>query len=228
MPEEKTTGVIYVLTNPSFPDYVKIGYADDLEKRLSALNSTEATPFAFRVYATYEVPARLEDRHLHRLIDQLNPGLRSIDNVKGRRRVREFYAMSPEDAYSLLYAIAAINGLQDRLRRIPPTEDEREDQEVAEEIEEERRARRPPFSFRACGIPVGSELEFWRSRTVGTDIVVKVADDRHVEFEGEIWTLSGLAEELTGRGSVRGPNHFRYRGEWLNDVRDRCEGRDVL
>ena len=27
-------GVIYILTNPSFPDYVKIGYADDIEKRL--------------------------------------------------------------------------------------------------------------------------------------------------------------------------------------------------
>lgn len=25
--------VIYILTNPSFPDYVKIGYAKDLEKR---------------------------------------------------------------------------------------------------------------------------------------------------------------------------------------------------
>ena len=27
-------GVIYILTNPSFPEYVKIGYADDIEKRL--------------------------------------------------------------------------------------------------------------------------------------------------------------------------------------------------
>ena len=27
-------GVIYILTNPSFPDYVKIGYADDIDKRL--------------------------------------------------------------------------------------------------------------------------------------------------------------------------------------------------
>ena len=26
-------GVIYILTNPSFPDYVKIGYADDMAKR---------------------------------------------------------------------------------------------------------------------------------------------------------------------------------------------------
>ena len=27
-------GVVYILTNPSFPEYVKIGYADDLQKRL--------------------------------------------------------------------------------------------------------------------------------------------------------------------------------------------------
>lgn len=30
-----TKGVIYILTNPSFPDYVKIGYADNMENRLS-------------------------------------------------------------------------------------------------------------------------------------------------------------------------------------------------
>ena len=47
-------GVIYILTNPSFPDYVKIGYADDINKRLKQLNRSECIPFAFRVYATYE------------------------------------------------------------------------------------------------------------------------------------------------------------------------------
>ena len=46
-------GVIYILTNPSFPEYVKIGYADDIDKRLSQLNRSECIPFAFRVYATY-------------------------------------------------------------------------------------------------------------------------------------------------------------------------------
>ena len=29
-----TAGYIYILTNPSFPEYVKIGYADNVEKRL--------------------------------------------------------------------------------------------------------------------------------------------------------------------------------------------------
>lgn len=35
------TGVIYILTNPSFPEYVKIGYADDIDKRLQQLNRSE-------------------------------------------------------------------------------------------------------------------------------------------------------------------------------------------
>ena len=34
-------GVIYILTNPSFPGYVKIGYADDIDKRLQQLNRSE-------------------------------------------------------------------------------------------------------------------------------------------------------------------------------------------
>lgn len=89
-------GVIYILTNPSFPQYVKIGYADNVEPRLKQLNNSECIPFAFRIYATYEVEERLTDLKLHALIDQLNPNLRSIDEVDGKKRVREFYAMPKE------------------------------------------------------------------------------------------------------------------------------------
>ena len=66
-------GVIYILTNPSFPDYVKIGSADNLEKRMGELNRSETIPFAFRAYAIYEVNSRLTDLVLHDLIDKLNP-----------------------------------------------------------------------------------------------------------------------------------------------------------
>lgn len=41
MNEKNIAGVIYILTNPSFPDYVKIGYATDIKKRLAQLNRTE-------------------------------------------------------------------------------------------------------------------------------------------------------------------------------------------
>ena len=59
---EKTAGFIYILTSPSFPEYVKIGYADNVEKRLNQLNRSVCIPFAFRVYATYQVASRLSDK----------------------------------------------------------------------------------------------------------------------------------------------------------------------
>lgn len=62
-------GYIYILTNPSFPQYVKIGYADNVENRLAQLNRSECIPFAFRVYATYEVQSRLSDMKVHAIID---------------------------------------------------------------------------------------------------------------------------------------------------------------
>lgn len=42
-------GFIYILKNPSFPDYIKIGYATDVKARLGQLNRSECIPFAFRV-----------------------------------------------------------------------------------------------------------------------------------------------------------------------------------
>ena len=71
----ETKGVIYILTNPSFPEYVKIGGADNIQRRLKQLNQSECIPFAFRVYATYEVSSRLSDLKLHSIIDRLNPNL---------------------------------------------------------------------------------------------------------------------------------------------------------
>ena len=111
---EEKKGVIYILTNPSFPDYVKIGYADNVEERVKQLNSSECTPFAFRIYATYEVESRLLDKKIHTIIDKLNPKLRSIDDYNGQKRVREFYAMSAEDAYDIFEAIAEINNRKEK------------------------------------------------------------------------------------------------------------------
>ena len=130
-------GVIYILTNPSFSEYVKIGYADDIDRRLKELNRSECIPFAFRVYATYEVNSRLSDLKIHTIIDKLNPNLRSIENFNGQKRVREFYAMPPEDAYSILEAIAEIHGCVDKLKLVKPSDEELVAEETAREIVEE-------------------------------------------------------------------------------------------
>ena len=127
-------GVIYIITNSSFPDYVKIGYADDLEKRLKQLNRSECVPLAFRAYATYEVTERLQDKQLHNLIDQLNPDLRAIEEFDGAERVKEFYTMSAQEAYSLLECIATLSGTLDRLHRISPEGHEVIDEQIAEAV----------------------------------------------------------------------------------------------
>ena len=131
----ENTGVIYILTNPSFPKYVKIGYSDNVQKRLEELNRSECIPFAFRLYAYYQVQNRLSDKKVHELIDGLNPELRSVENINGKERKREFYAMPKEQAYNILKSIATINNLQENLILVDPTKEELADEEEASEIE---------------------------------------------------------------------------------------------
>ena len=132
---EDNKGVIYILTNPSFPKYVKIGYSDNVNKRLEELNRSECIPFAFRLYAYYKVENRLSDKKVHELIDGLNPELRSVENINGKERKREFYAMPKEQAYGILKSIATINNLEKNLVLVEPTREELADEEEAAEIE---------------------------------------------------------------------------------------------
>ena len=211
-------GFIYILSNPSFPEYVKIGYADNVEQRLKQLNQSECVPFAFRVYATYEVQSRLSDQQIHKIIDTLNPNLRSIENYNGKQRVREFYAMSKEDAYNILYAVAEINGLTDKIKKIEMNEREKDDEITAEEIEDEYTERRAAFKFSMCNINPG-EYVTWIDND---EMMFEVCDDKHVKYNGKPFTLSRLAAILlkrdTSRG-VRGPMFFKYKGEILGDIR---------
>ena len=153
-------GFIYILTNPSFPQYVKIGYATDVKRRMDELNRSTAVPFAFRVYATYEVDSALSDKKLHSILDKLNPALRSAEEVDGKRRIREFYAMTPENAFSILEAIAEINDYRHRLKKWKATANEQREEELAQEINEQHQERLAPFAFSMCNISIGEQIEF--------------------------------------------------------------------
>ena len=217
-------GVIYILTNPSFPDYVKIGYATDIKKRLAQLNRSETIPFAFRVYAVYEVERKLTDKELHKLIDILNPGLRTIETFDGRERIKEFYAMTASDAFELLECIAKISGTENRLQRLSPEGHEITDERIATEVRET--SRRGPFKFSACNIPFGSEIAFIDDPNIKAIVV----DDRHIEYNGETTSVSALAQKLKDFDHpVQGPLWFTYNGERLADIRNRieCEGSKV-
>ena len=190
-------GVIYILTNPSFPQYVKIGYATDVRKRLDELNRSTAVPFAFRVYATYEVDSALSDKKLHSILDRLNPELRSTEEIDGKRRIREFYAMTPEDAYSILEAIAEINNYSHRLKKWKATVTEQQEETLAQKINELHQERMAPFTFSACGIKIGEKIEFFCNGNAHSGEMCEVADDKHVSYNGEIWSLTALSKHFT-------------------------------
>ena len=211
-------GVIYILTNPAFPQYVKIGYAHDLEKRLKQLNRSETIPYAFRVYAVYDVESELTDKNLHAIIDSINPDLRTIENFDGKKRVKEFYAMSAEDAYHLLECIAKISGTTNRLKRMKPEGHEIEDENTAREVQDA--ARRGPFRFGMCGIKAGEEVVFVDDESKKAVVV----DDRHIRFGNEVTSLSKLAEYLLKcKHPVQGPLYFKYKGKVLADIRKERE-----
>lgn len=208
------TGVIYILTNPSFPEYVKIGYADDVEKRLKELNRSECIPFAFRLYAYYDVSVRLSDLKIHEMIDRLNPNLRSIEEFNGKKRVREFYAMDAEEAYLLLESIATINGLTENLHKIEANEEQKEDDVTANIV------RLEAFKFSMCNLKEGDELEFVDDH----NIKCYVKDDKKVTYNGEDYSLSALAQILSGKPySLAGPHWFLYNGKLLCDIRNEMD-----
>ena len=187
-------GYIYIMTNPCLQNMVKIGYATDVEERRKQL-STTALPYDYEIYATYETPGKLEDKKLHKLIDNLNPDLRVSKN-------REFFVMSPEDAYDLLEAIAMISGSQDRLHK-----------KNTAHTSVEQKTKKPAVNFQKCNIPIGAELVFMDDPTVKVTVVT----DRKVQYNNEITSLSAIAKSIKGY-SVAGPSCFTYNGKMVAEI----------
>lgn len=200
-------GYIYIMTNPALKGMVKIGYATDVELRRQQL-STTALPYDYEIYATYETPGKLEDKKLHKLIDKLNPDLRVSKN-------REFFIMSPEDAYELLESIAIISGSVDKLKR---TDDPSSDIYM----QRKQTVKKPAINFAECGIPVGAELVC----TEDDSIRPVVVDERKVRYRDEITSLSAIMEEVKKTKHIAGPSYFTFNGEPIVDIANRTQWKD--
>ena len=188
-------GYIYIMTNPCLQNMVKIGYATDVEQRRKQL-STTALPYDYEVYATYETTGKLEDKKLHKLIDSLNPDLRVT-------KTREFFIMSPEEAYELLEAIAMISGSQDKLKRTKKINQPNT-----------QKTKNPPINFSKCGIPVGAELVYIHD----DNVKAIVESDRKVIYNNEITSLSAIVANIKGVKSIQGPAFFTYNGKLITEI----------
>jgi len=196
---DDTIGYVYILKNPSFPDYIKIGYADDVYSRLKTLNDKSAVPFAFRLYAYYKVNHRLEDKTVHEIIDKLNPSLRAKDNIDGKERKREFFEMSAEDAYDILHCIAKINGLEDNLVLIEPTTKEMEDE--AEATTKRKSAQLPKMDWLIDQgiITIGDEVYLINH----PEEIATIEDSKNVRYKDQVMSFNQFGCEITGWKAIQ-------------------------
>ena len=207
-------GYVYILTNDAFrEDWIKIGKsARSVDIRSKELDNT-AVPLPFTVYATMRTVKYQEvEKLVHSMID-------GFTNLRIRRN-REFFNIPPAVALDLFRNIAlTIDDAQITVRGV----------ELPKACaSEEATARRRPFRFSMIGIAAGETLTF-----EPTGAVVKVVDDKHVEFEGRRYTLSGFtqthmpASQRFASGAYQGPKYFSYRGVGLLALRRQKESSEA-
>ena len=213
---------IYILTNPSFKEFVKIGKATEqtIAQRVRTLNSSSAVPFSFNIYATYQTTNgdRIE-KMLHKILDKFKYELRAREKTdSGRERVREFFAMEASEAFEYLIMVAEGFGDEHNVKSFKKTKKQLDEEKVAQKIE--TRTRAANFSFERKGIKPGTMIEFLRD----SNLKAKVLDDKYIEFEGERYSLTGLAKKFLGKvgvvGEVAGPRFFRLGGKILAELPD--------
>lgn len=196
-------GFIYIMTNPALKDMVKIGYAQNVETRRKQL-STTALPYEYEVYATYETSGNLEDKMLHKMIDQLNDNLRVSKN-------REFFVMTPQEAYELLEAIATISGTKVKLTLVK-----------GKGNGSIQPIKRPAINFLKCGIPVGAELVFIDD----PEVKVYVQDEHKVLWDEEITSLSAVAGALKHKKAIQGSAYFMYNGKLITEIAEETQWKE--
>ena len=192
--------IIYVLINEAMPGYVKIGLTTDLERRIRSLDTT-SVPLPFECfYACTVKNSGFVEKQLHDAF--LDHRVRSS---------REFFEISPERVVSALKLA--------EIENVTPKKDFVESQEDQKALDEAR-TKRAVFNFKMVDIPLGAELVFSRDE----NIKARVVDNRSIDFNGEITSLSNSAQKILGYNyGIQGTTYWTYEGETLDERRKRFE-----
>ena len=209
--------IVYIFANPAMPDYIKIGRTsrDEVEKRLKELSNPSGVPVPFEcLYAVEVADAKKVEDAIHEAFDCDRPNKR-----------REFFTTASDRIMTLLDAFAISpdesDSIQEEFDKNTDTEDKLAQTRVAEASE-----RRSNLKFSEIGIQPGAELAFLKDGTKKC----KVVDDKKVEYNGKITSLSKLAVQLLQEVGINRPSAtaqgaywFTYEGERLTTRRDRLE-----
>ena len=230
---KKKPGYVYILTNNSMPEYIKIGMTTgQVEERVKQLNGETGVPLPCYIFAKYKVDdAKTVEKSIHTIIDTIYPSLRAIEkNQLGKDRVREFFRLKPDAAYVILAEIAGLRNDIHNLERIKETDEQKKEEALIKNIDGVKQGKKR-LSFKDYKISVGSELTF----VTNSDIVVKVMNenDTTVQYNGQNYSLSKAAliiakKELNWKAdTIQGPAYFMYNGKKLTLIREELEAKEV-
>jgi len=207
-------GYVYILTNASFKeDWVKIGKSSrPVDVRSKELDNT-AVPLPFEIFATMRTSKYNEvEKLVHKTIDRLTD-LRIRQN-------REFFNVAPQMALDIFRDISmTIDDAEVILyhENKPITE-------KSVDTHTKREVKRSRFKFSMCDIKIGELITF-----IPTGLVVKVASDDSIEYDGRIYKLSPFVgtfmpeDKRNTSGAYQGAKYFSYKGRILDDIRKERE-----
>lgn len=190
--------IVYVLSNPSMPGLVKIGYSadEDANRRIGQLYNT-SVPVPFKLEFACRVPnAKEVERALHVAFgpQRINPS-------------REFFKIEPEQAIAILKLLH-----EDATMEVAAQPDGLEASDV--EAGEQLRRRRPNLNFTEMGIPVGAKLNFKHG-----PMTVTVNGPRKVLLEGEETSLTAATRSVLGLDYAVNPGpYWAYNGKTISEI----------
>ncbi|SEN97386.1 T5orf172 domain-containing protein [Pseudorhodobacter antarcticus] len=195
--------VVYVLTNPAFENYVKVGKTTNLVQRLRQLDNT-SVPLPFRCVYAVEVD---DDSEVERLVHQAFADHRT-------RTTREFFEIDPQ---RVIAALKLTRG-----RDVTPKGDIAEDEEGVKALEKATRKPRKIYKLSDAGLKVGDIINYANN----SQICAQVINEKKIFFEGQETSLSKSALTLLQRDgytwqTVNGWQYWTYEGETIAERLER-------
>ena len=195
-------GIVYVLTNPAFPNLVKIGITtrDEVQVRMAELYTT-GVPLPFKcVYAgKVDDPKKVEGALHHAFSNtRVNPS-------------REFFDIDESQAIAVLKLIS-----NEEITPIISDELDKVDEISKKAGKKYSRAKRPSQNFVEMGIAIGETLT-----TADGLITCKIAEEKKIEYEGEVMSLTRLTKKLKDVEYAPQPGlHWFYNGKSVKELYD--------
>ncbi|MFT8700694.1 MAG: GIY-YIG nuclease family protein [Acetobacter orientalis] len=199
-------GIVYILTNPVMPGLIKIGITgNDLPARMKQLYSSG-------------VPVPFECAYAKRVQDYAKVEA-TLHMAFGDHRInsnREFFRIDPERVRAIFNLLPG----EDVIIGEDAGADETSDIIALKSANK----RASVFNFKMVDIKPGSVLEW----IYDPNITCTVVDDRKVDFENNITSLSAAACEVgrrtgLGSGAYQGPRYWKYQGKILTELREEME-----